>query len=162
MPTIPFDALPDSARVWIFTSEHPVTGPQADQLLSRVDEYLAQWRAHGQSLTNGRAWRDDRFLAVGVDQTDAFASGCSIDGLYRTLQALQPTLGTTLVGGGLVHYRDEMGTVRSVTREEFATLGAAGAVTDETAVFDPTVATVGEWRDRFETALGRAWHKALL
>jgi hypothetical protein len=162
MPTVPFDALPDSARVWIFSSEQPITGPNAELLLDQVDVYLAQWRAHGHPLTCARAWRDDRFLAVAVDQTDAFASGCSIDGLFRTLQALRPTIGTTLVGGSLVYFRDRAGAIRAATRDEFTALGATGTVTDETTVFDPTVATAGEWRHRFETEVGRAWHKALL
>jgi hypothetical protein len=35
-------------------------------------------------------------------------------------------------------------------------------VDDHTTVFDATVATAGEWRERFETELGRAWHKELV
>lgn len=162
MPTVSFDSLPDSARVWIFSSEQPLTGPSAEHLLRHVDGYLEQWRAHGRPLTCARAWRDDRFLAVAVDQTDAFASGCSIDGLFRTLQELRPAIGTSLVGGGLVYFRDQAGEIQAATRDQFAALGATGAVTDETTVFDPTVATAGEWRNRFETEVGRAWHKALL
>lgn len=121
-----------------------------------------QWTAHGHPLTCGRDWREAQFLAIGVDQTDAFASGCSIDGLFRTLQVLQTSLDATLVGSGHVYYRDASGAIRSATREEFADLGSAGIITDDTTVFDVTVATAGEWRQRFETAVGRAWHKALL
>jgi len=162
MPVVPFDSLPDSARVWIFAGDRPIAGAPASQLLAHVDEYLGQWRAHGQPLTCARDWRHDRFLAVAVDQTDAFASGCSIDGLFRTLQSLQQTLGTTLIGGGRVHFRDATGVIQSATREEFGTLGANGAVDDHTTVFDSTVATIGEWRDRFETELARAWQKDLV
>jgi hypothetical protein len=162
MPVIPFEALPDRARVWVFASEEPLTESARDQLLGAVDAYLAKWQAHGQPLTSARTWRDDRFLAVGVDQTDAYASGCSIDGLFRTLQLLRPVLGTTLLPGGCVHYRDPGGDIRAVTRDAFADLGASGAVTAETTVFDPTVATAAEWRERFETTAGRSWHHALL
>jgi hypothetical protein len=162
MPVVPFDALPEDARVWVFSSESPLNGDSAHKLLDEVDRYLAQWRAHGEPLTCGRTWRDDRFLAVGVDQTDAYASGCSIDGLFRALQALRPVLGANLVGGGRVHYRDEHGVIKCASREEFANLGARGGVTAETRVFDPTVATVAEWRQRFETDAGQSWHGALL
>jgi hypothetical protein len=162
VPVVPFDALPDDARVWVFASESPLKGGSAHRLLDEVDRYLEQWRAHGQPLTCARTWRDDRFLAVGVDQTDAYASGCSIDGLFRVLQALRPVLGASLLGGGRVHYRDERGAIQSASREEFANLGARGGVTAETRVFDPTVATVAEWRQRFETDAGQSWHGALL
>src|SRR5271168_2293589 len=78
MPAVPFETLPASARVWVFASDQPLTSEQAELLLGVVDEYLGEWRAHGQPLTCAREWRESRFLAVGVDQTDAYASGCSI------------------------------------------------------------------------------------
>ncbi len=162
MPVIPFEALPDRARVWVFASDQALIGSARDQLLTAVDAYLAKWQAHGRPLTAARAWRDDRFLAVGVDQTDAYASGCSIDGLFRTLQLLRPILGASLLPEGRVHYRDATGDIRAVTRDAFAGLGASGAVTAATIVFDATVATAAEWRERFETTAGRSWHHTLL
>src|SRR5688572_24620362 len=73
MPIVPFDSLPDSSRIWIFGSDRPVTGPAAEQLLAEVDRFLDGWRAHGEPLRCGRLWADDRFLVVGVDQSDANA-----------------------------------------------------------------------------------------
>src|ERR1700691_4071476 len=116
MPVVPFASLPGSARVWIFAAERPLTGAAASLLLANVDEYLARWQAHGHALTCARDWRDERVLAVAVRQTDTLASGRSIDGLFRALQSLQKSLGTTLVGGSHVHYRDPSGTIQSVTR----------------------------------------------
>lgn len=162
MALVSFDSLPPSARVWIFASDRALTGQQAERLLQEVDRYLAQWQAHGHPLTCGRAWRDNRFLAIGVDQSNAYASGCSIDGLFRALQALQSSLGATIVAGGQVHYRDRGGDIHTVTRDEFTALSAAGNITMDTPVFDATIATAGDWRARFETVVGRAWHRALL
>ena len=162
MPVVPFDALSDGARVWVFASDRPLVGPDRTRLLGAVDAYLSNWRAHGQPLTCARAWREDRFLAVGVDQTTAYASGCSIDGLFRALQALRPFLRTSLVTGGRIFYRDRTSDIHSVTRDEFTELSASHAVSADTPVFDMTVSTVGEWRQRFATAAGRSWHQALL
>jgi hypothetical protein len=159
MAVVPFETLPADARVWVFASDRPLSAEQAELLLGTVDEYLVGWRAHGQPLTCGRAWRDGRFLAIAVDQSDAYASGCSIDGMFRVLQQLQQRLGASLVGGGRVFYRDAAsGTIQSVTRDAFGELG----LPDTTRVFDPTVATVGEWSTRFETYAADSWHGALL
>lgn len=162
MPKIPFSQLPPSARVWVFAAEKPVTGDAAERLLAEVDGFLARWSAHGTPLTAAREWRDDRFLTIGVDQNAAGASGCSIDGLFRTLQSLEPVLGTSLVGGGRVYYRDISGEVRVASRDEFADLASRGAVTRHTRVFDPTVPTRGDWEQRFETVAGESWHSSLL
>lgn len=162
MPLVSFSSLPASARVWVFAADRSLASPQAEMLLAEVDAYLAQWRAHGQPLTVAREWRDDRFLMIAVDQTDAYASGCSIDGLFRSLRELEGRLGAALVGSGRVHFRDETGAIRTVTRDEFSRLGESGVVNRRTRVFDPTVATAGEWRERFETDAERSWHAAVL
>ena len=162
MPTIAFDALPDTARVWVFAADRPVRGARAERLLAAVDQYLAGWKAHGLPLTNAREWRDDHFLMVAVDQSEAHASGCSIDGLFRTLRALEPEIEASLVAGGNVFYRDAAGLVRVASREEFAELGRRGEIGPETVAYDPTVRTLAEWAERFETRVAESWHAQLL
>jgi hypothetical protein len=159
MPRVPFDTLPTDARVWVFAAAEPVTADAAESLLAQVDAFLDRWAAHGVPLVCGRDWRDDRFLAVGVDQSREGASGCSIDGMFRTLRALEPTLGTTLLGGGRVFWRDAAGAVRAAERPEFAR-EVAGA--GDVPVFDTTVVTAADWRARFERPLRESWHARLV
>jgi hypothetical protein len=162
MPRVSFAQLPDDARVWVFASDRPLVGAPAERLLGEVDQYLARWAAHGQPLTAARDWASDRFLAVAVDQRDAHASGCSIDGMFRTLQRLEGELGASLVSAGRVHFRDPSGEIRTVPRNAFADHAARGEITRDTPVFDPTVTTAGEWRTRFERPVRDSWHAALL
>ena len=162
MPQVPFDTLPDDARLWVFGSSQPLQGDASARLLDEVDAFLRVWAAHGAPLRAARDWRDDHFLAVGVDQSTAGASGCSIDGLFRSLRSIERELGTTFLGGGRVFYRDPSAGVRVVERDEFGDLAAAGMVGDETLVFDTTVATTGEWRRLFERHAAESWHAGLL
>src|SRR3954469_24827481 len=136
MSLVAFKELPESARIWVFGSDKPLTGAVADSLLAEVDAYLDQWKAHGFPLRAAREWKDDRFLVVGIDPTVEQASGCSIDGLFRALQNLQKTIGAQIVGGGGVFYRDASGSLQAVTRDEFSSLTASGAVRKDTPVFD--------------------------
>lgn len=162
MPVIPFQDLPGNARVWVFAASDALPEEKAQPLLGAVDEYMEQWKAHGLPLTCGRDWRDGRFLAIGVDQRDAHASGCSIDGLFRTLQRLEATLGTSLVGGGRVFYRVADGKIVCVSRADFAARAAAGSIADDTPVFDTTVVNAATYRERFEQPAAASWHGALL
>ena len=157
-----FDSLPDDARVWVFGADRPLDAPTSERLLGLVDAHLAQWAAHGAPLTSARDWRDDRFLTVAVDQRTAGASGCSIDALFRQLQTLERELGISIVGGGRVFYRDSKGQVQSADRATFTELAERGAVTPETRVFDPTVATLGAWRESFERRASESWHGSLM
>jgi hypothetical protein len=162
MPLVPFSEMPDDARVWAFGSAAPVDSIDAAKLLALVDSYLLQWKAHGHPLTCARDWRDERFLVVAVDQRTEGASGCSIDGLFRALRGHEAAVGTSIVAGGLVFFRDALGLVHALARDEFEGLAALGEVTATTPVFDTTVTTAGEYRARFETEAGRSWHLSLL
>jgi hypothetical protein len=163
MPLIAFASLPDSARVWVFGSDRELSADSQAALLSAVDEYLSDWRAHGSPLTAGRDWRDSRFLAIAVDQSDENASGCSLDALFRVLHAQEARLGFSLLGNARVYYRDpENGSVRVTDRAGFAELARNGSIGSDSSVFDLSVQTVAEWRDRFETPAAQAWHQALL
>lgn len=162
MPRVSFDSLPDDARVWVFGAAREITGEPCDRLLGAVDEFLGQWNAHGSPLVCGREWRDGRFLAIGVDQSTAGASGCSIDGLFRTLARLESEIGTTMLGGGRVYYRDADGRVNVATRTAFNALGRDGRVGPETPVFDTSITTAAAWRERFERPVRESWHAELI
>ena len=162
MPLIEIEALPDDARAWVFGADKTIVAPASAVLLREVDGFLSRWNAHGAPLTVGRDWKYGRFLTVAVDQSTAGASGCSIDGLFRSLKTLESKLGASLVTSGLVFYRDANGVIQSVDRDRFTTLGAEGKIPPGTHVFDPSVTTLGEWRARFELEVAQSWHAGLL
>jgi len=162
MPLVPFETLPDSARVWVFGSDRHIDEEATQTLMKAVEDFLSNWKAHGEPLTVGYEWRFGRLLVVGVDQRTAGASGCSIDGLFRVLQELGPTIGATLVGGGRVYYRDGNGQVQSAERSELKALAASGAILDDSVVFDTSLTDLGSLRSGFEKAARKSWAAKLL
>ena len=162
MPIIDFDQLPDEARIWVYGSDRDLDDASVDTMLDAVDEFLAQWAAHGHPLHTARRWDDGRFLTIGVDSTKEGASGCSIDVLYRALKALEPTLGARIVTSGLVYYRGRDGKINAVSRDEFAALASKGEITGDTEVFDLSVTSLGEWRSRFRSTVTNSWHAGLM
>lgn len=157
MPVVPFDTLPDASRVWIFGSDRTLTEEGTTALLKGVDEFLGDWKAHGEPLSVGSQLRDGRFLVVAVDQSTAGASGCSIDGLFRVLQRLESSVGASLVGGGRVYYRDGHGVVQSAARNEIPSLATSGAISKDTVVFDTTITDLGTFRTGFEKRAKESW-----
>lgn len=162
MPRIEFEELPDSARIWVYGADRDLSDDEQSQLLQTVDEFLGRWAAHGVPLHTARRWDDGRFLAIGVDSTKEGASGCSIDGLYRTLKSLESSLGVHIVTSGLVYYRGSDGKIHSVTRDEFTNLASRGEITAGTEVYDLSVTTLNEWRSRFRSRASDSWHASLI
>lgn len=161
MPRVEFSELPSSARVWVFGAAAPVMGAARDTLLDAVDAHLVKWKAHGAPLVCARDWRDDRFLAVAVDEAATGASGCSIDGLYRLLGTLEASIGTSLLDASAVFWRGADGQLHSGTRPEFRAAAAAGGIAADTPVFDTTVDNVGAWTEAFERPAAQSWHARL-
>jgi hypothetical protein len=161
MPRVEFNQLPPNARVWVFASDRPLTGNDKTTLLDQVDAFLEQWKAHGAPLRSAREWRDDRFLVIGVDPTAEQASGCSIDGLFRGLRALEQTLSTALVAGGRIFYRDTSG-IHVAKRNDVRTLAERGTLSPDSTVYDTSLTDAASYRERFQRPARDSWIAPLI
>jgi hypothetical protein len=157
MPRIEFDHLPPDSRVWIFAADRPLADDAQRALLAETDAFLDRWQAHGEPLRCAREWRDGRFLVVGVDQGQAHASGCSVDGLFRIFQRLEQQVGVRLLGGGRVFYRGRDGAIASVERGELKSRVASGDVGPDTTVLDTNITSLADYRDHFERPARESW-----
>jgi hypothetical protein len=158
MAIVPFESLPSDARLWVFASERPLDAGEQARLLEIVDDFLADWRAHGTPLAAARDWRYDRFLLIGVDESAAGASGCSIDAMVHRLAGLERALGVALLDHGPVLFRRE-DRIERLPRPAFADLARRGDVSPETIVFNNTVTRVADLREgRWETPASSSWH----
>src|SRR5919112_955984 len=132
---VPFSELPPDARLWIFAAERPLSDTEQGSLLAVVDAFLDQWAAHGAPLAAARDLRYGQFLFVAVDESNAGASGCSIDAMTRVLAALEHQLGVQLVDHTPVLYREGERIAR-LDRPAFAERARRGEVTRDTIVFN--------------------------
>ncbi|HST63253.1 MAG TPA: hypothetical protein VLK84_31370 [Longimicrobium sp.] len=159
MPAVPFDQLPDDARLWVFAAARPLDEAQQAALLGHVDAFIHRWAAHGAPVVGGRELRHGRFLLVGADERATGVSGCSIDTLFRTLGELETETGVPLRDSSLVFWRDAAGEVQSAPRPAFRERVRAGEVDADTPVFDNTVGSVGDLRGgQWERAMRESWH----
>jgi len=158
MSLVPFDSLPDAARLWIFGAGRDLDPAEADALARSVERGLAGWAAHGSPVTWGYTLRHDRFLLIGVDESATALSGCSIDNAVREMRALEADLDLSLLDHGRVFFRDGAA-VRTVSRTEFREAAEAGQVTRDTVVFNNVISTVGDLRQGlWEVPAHRSWH----
>ena len=148
--------LADDSRIWIFGISPSLDAARGAQLLARVDGFLANWAAHGQSITSGRDLIDGSFLVIGVDRRSE-TSGCSIDRMFGLLQQLERDLGVRILDHDRVFYRGGDGKVHAMTRTEF------GEKADpHTKVFDILAERWGDVRSgAWERAAKDSWHSRL-
>ena len=83
-----WETLPDDSRVWLHVSNRRLSDDECELLAGSLEEFLANWSAHGQALKASWRLEGRRALMVGLDEGSAGATGCSIDKLVRRLQGI--------------------------------------------------------------------------
>lgn len=155
-----FPDLPDDARCWIYTSDAPLAPETQAALVERVDAFLEDWASHNRPVQGRATVLYDRFLVLAATLPDGGdISGCGIDASTHALDEAAAALGVTWAPSLHVVYRTPDGTVDTVSRSTFRARIDDGTVTVDTAVFDPSVTTLGAVRDgAFEQPAGTSWH----
>ncbi|MCY7409014.1 MAG: hypothetical protein LH473_01980 [Chitinophagales bacterium] len=69
---------PDS-RTWIYLSKKEFSNEEVVELNSLLSVFCKDWAAHGNNLKAKGEVLYNRFIVLMVDETQAGASGCSID-----------------------------------------------------------------------------------
>ena len=153
-----FTDLPDHARLWIFTTDQPLSSERSATLLDRLDDHIRQWSSHGRPVPGAATMLHDRFLVVAA-HLEGGVSGCGIDSLVHAVESLGQDMRIDWLDGLHVSYRDDAGNVRVVPRPVFRTLVRDGTVTGGTPVFITTIDTLGALRaDGIERAASASWH----
>ncbi len=156
------ESLAPESRVWIYGAERALTKEETKLVRERAQEFVSQWVSHAQDLNAGADVLHNRFLVLAVDETQAEASGCSIDGSVNFVQSLGAEIGVDFFNRMRFSYRDDSGSIHTVGREEFKLLYSQGQLKNESIVFDPLVKELGELRQIFERPLEDSWHSRMV
>ena len=86
---IPFDEMPDTARVWIYQANRSLNATEEDYAFQLGQQFANRWAAHGQPLQASVQLFHRYFLVVAVDEQHYAASGCSIDSSVAFVRELE-------------------------------------------------------------------------
>ena len=156
------EKLAPESRVWIYGAERALTKEETKIVRSRSQEFVSNWVSHSKDLDAGADVLHNRFLVLAVDETQAEASGCSIDGSVNFVKALGAEIGVDFFNRMRFSYRDDAGKIHTVGREEFKLLYSQGLLKNDSIVFDPLVKELGELRQIFERPLEDSWHSRMV
>lgn len=123
--------------------------------------FLKEWTAHGSDLEAGFEIKYQRFIVIGLNQTNVSASGCSIDTSVRFIQSLERALGVDLLDKmNVTFYSGEFIAHKSL--KEFKEMAKNRSVSPNTIVFNNLVNTKEEYLDYWEVPAKESWHSRFL
>lgn len=153
---VPFDQLPASARVWIYQASRPLTDAEEARIQPLLSRFAEEWTSHGRTLQASVALLHRQFLAIGLDEAVADASGCSIDASVRFVRELETLLGVSLLEKSqLAFLVDEQ--VHLLDRLQLKAAIEAGRLTSTTPYFDATLSLKDALETGFPAPAGTTW-----
>jgi len=154
---VDFNSLPDTSRIWIYQCNRTFSKDELEDVKSSLNDFLKQWTAHGQNLKAGYDIPYNRFIIIGLDQSLASASGCSIDASVHFIQSLEKKFEVDLLDKMNVSYKQgEFIAYKPLI--EFKKMAKARSVSKKTVVFNNLVATKGEYLENWEVPAIESWH----
>lgn len=161
LPAIASDPnLSPETRLWIFLGERRLTESETAAAQRALDAFSRHWTAHNQALKARAEVFQNQIVLLAVDESQAGASGCSIDKSVHFLESLGAELGVDFLDKmRFAWLHDEQWQVAG--RSEFARRLAEGAIHANTLVANTLVATKADLNEKWAVPLGQSWHKRL-
>lgn len=153
---VPFEALPGTARIWIYQSTRKFDAHELKKISETVTFFCEQWTAHGHPLKTSFKIDHHRFLIIAVDEASAGASGCSIDGSVRMLKQLQSELGTDFFERTKIAFLIE-NEVALVNTSDLKNAFAEGVLNSTSSTFNILIATKEELEKGWIVPAGKTW-----
>jgi len=151
----PFEDMPDSARLWVYQSNRMLTEPERASLENNLMHLCETWLAHGAPLKTSFKIDYNRFVILAVDERDAGASGCSIDGSVRLLKGIGQQLEIDFFDRSVAFLDSDQ--VRTYPMVSLKTLFNKGALKADSVAFNNTVTSKAEWVKEWKVAAKHSW-----
>ena len=156
-----YKELPPDTRVWIYQSSRELSASEAAEIKQKADAFADQWTAHGKAMRAAIEVFHDRFIAVFADETQAMASGCSIDSQVRFIKQLESEYNITLLDRMNIAYK-EGDKVEAAHLSKFKEMLSQRKLNENTIVFNNLVQNKSEFDKGWEVPVKQSWHKQFL
>ena len=149
--------ISENSRVWIYQANREFRPQEITEIQETLDRFTAGWLAHGAALAAAAEIRYGRFIILSVDESQAGATGCSIDQSVNLMKEIGNRYQVDLFDRFQIAYRQD-GQIRSADRETFENLIRQGMVSGDTIVFNNLVSTRKELSTGWEIPMKESWH----
>ncbi|SHJ93960.1 hypothetical protein SAMN04488028_102221 [Reichenbachiella agariperforans] len=155
---VPFDQLPDNARVWIYQADRILNTEDVQTITEESNRFLEGWAAHGAALKSSFKILHNKFLIVSVDESFNQASGCSIDASVGLVKTLEQKLKLSFFNRSQVCFiiNDE---VFESTITEIKSLIQEGKINRKTLTFNNLVPTIKGLQEDWVVPAEDSWLK---
>jgi thiol-disulfide isomerase/thioredoxin len=141
---IPFEQMPDHARVWIYQADRPLTITDCQTIAQTLEKGTQAWEAHGAPLQASFEIRFNQVVVVAVNESVNQASGCSIDASTRWFKELATDLRIDFFNRDLAIVRGEA--LELIPISQIKSQVQAGNINPNDTILTPLTDQVAKYR----------------
>ena len=154
--------LPDTARVWVFQANRILSDSDQALMHHHMQKFIPDWAAHGKGLSGDYEVAENLFLIVGVDESRALASGCSIDSLTHKVKEIGALIDVDFFDRMAIAHVTNEGKIELVGMGHFRNMMQSDEVGYGTTVFNNLVDNKKDLLENWKTKVKDSWHKNIL
>lgn len=149
--------ISENSRVWIYQANRILTEEEVLSILQMLNNFTAEWLAHGHALAAIGEVLHHQFIILSVDEEVAGATGCSIDKSVNLMKEIEQKFKLNLFDRFRIAFRQNEEVI-NCSREEFEIMIKNGIVNENTHVFNNLINNRNELRTAWEIPLKDSWH----
>ena len=139
-------------NIWIYQIDRQLKDEEKAALSSDLNEFIERWSAHGKKLKAEFEIPYNHFIVLKVDESQALASGCSIDDSVRFVKTLESKYKLSLFDRMKMAYIKE-GDVKLAPLQSIHSLFNSGEISADTVVFDNTISKEEEFPSAWQVPI---------
>ncbi|MBV7440302.1 hypothetical protein KRX57_02630 [Weeksellaceae bacterium TAE3-ERU29] len=152
---------PEDSRLWVFMGDRSFDENELGFIKEVFSEFMSQWNTHGAKLKADFEIINNQFIVVIADQSSIVASGCSIDSLTRYIKLIEQKINVSLTNRMLIGYEDS-GKIEVSNLLEFKGKIKSNEITPDTIIYDNSVSSLFDFREKWCLPLKDSWAKRFL
>ncbi len=151
-----------ASRVWMYVADRALTDAEAATVDAQMQVFCKQWTAHNVALKARGEVFGHRVLLLMVDESQAGASGCSIDKSVHFLEQLGHDMQIDWFNRMQFGWLDESNTLQIAPLNAFSEMVTTGLIRPDTLVLNTLVDTLEKLQTKFWLPFELSWQKKLV
>jgi hypothetical protein len=151
---------PDS-RLWVYTCDRPLTPAETATIQQQLDQFCRQWTAHNHALKAVAEVFEHQFVLLMVDETQAGASGCSIDKSVHFLEDLGAAMQVDFFERKLFAWINTSGQFQFSRPEAMAAAVRNQEIADDTLMVNTMVLSKRDFTEKWLLPFNKSWHRRI-
>ncbi|MDR2121552.1 MAG: hypothetical protein LBP34_00365 [Flavobacteriaceae bacterium] len=144
-------------KLWIFQSNRILTPVEEQDISQILSGFLQSWAAHGADLKSEFQILEHKFIVIHVDENQTKATGCSIDSLNQCIRKIDALYGLDLLNRLWVSFEPKEGIIETLPIDTFKEKVKSAQISPDTYVYNLSVCTLEEFKEKFRQPLKESW-----